>query len=67
MSQRLIPTGERSGLQTRSAPTVTDSLCVRMKRLTAFIKLRSATRDHVNTLDVCSNINLHQNSRYRSS
>ena len=27
-----VPTGERSGLQTHIAATVTDSLCVRMKR-----------------------------------
>jgi hypothetical protein len=31
VSQRLIPTGERSGLQTRIATTESVSLCVRMK------------------------------------
>jgi len=31
VSQRLIPTGERSGLQTRIAATVNASLCAPMK------------------------------------
>jgi hypothetical protein len=31
VSQRLIPTAERSGLVTRIAMTVNASLCVRMK------------------------------------
>ena len=31
MSQRLIPKGERSGLQTRIATMASVSLCVRMK------------------------------------
>ena len=39
MSQRLIPTGERSGLQTHIATTESVSLCVRMKSLTAFVEL----------------------------
>jgi len=43
VSQRLIPTGERSGLQTRIAMTESVSLCVRMK-VTAFLGLDSAIR-----------------------
>ena len=35
-SQRLIPTGERSGLQTYIATTGSVSLCVRMKSLRRF-------------------------------
>jgi hypothetical protein len=31
MSQRLIPTGERFGLQTRIAPTESILLCLQMK------------------------------------
>ena len=44
MSQRLIPTGERSGLQTRIATTESASLCVRITRLAAFVELESAIR-----------------------
>ena len=40
MSQRLIPTGERSGLQTRIATTESVSLC----KLTAFLELESVIR-----------------------
>jgi hypothetical protein len=41
-SQRLIPTGERSGLLTHTATIESVSLCVRMKKLTAFLQLKSA-------------------------
>jgi hypothetical protein len=41
VSQRLIPTGEQSGLQTRIATTVT----VRAdEKLTAFVELETAIR-----------------------
>jgi hypothetical protein len=39
--QRLIPTGERSGLLTHIATTEGVSLCTRMKKLTAFVELES--------------------------
>jgi len=35
-SQRLIPTGERSGLQTHTATTESVSLCTRMKSCRRF-------------------------------
>ena len=40
-SQRLIPTGEQSGLLTHIATTESVSLCMRMKKLTAFVELES--------------------------
>jgi hypothetical protein len=40
----LIPAGERSSLQTRIATTESVSLCVQMKKLTAFVELESAIR-----------------------
>jgi hypothetical protein len=43
----LIPTGERSGLQTRIAATENASLCARMKKLTAFVELERAVCIHL--------------------
>jgi hypothetical protein len=40
----LIPTGERSGLQTRIAVTGSVSLCAPTKKLTAFLELEAAIR-----------------------
>jgi hypothetical protein len=44
VSQRLIPTGERSGLQTHIATTESVSLYVRHDKLRAFVELESAIR-----------------------
>jgi hypothetical protein len=41
-SQRLIPTGEQSGLLMRIAATGSVSLCTRMKSCTAFLQLEVA-------------------------
>jgi len=41
MSQRLIPTGERSGLQTRIAATGSVSLCTQTETLTALLELQA--------------------------
>jgi hypothetical protein len=40
---RLIPTGERSGLQTPTAITESVSLCVLTETLTALLELQAAT------------------------
>jgi len=40
-SQRLIPTGEQSGLLTHIATTESVSSCMRMKKLTALVELES--------------------------
>jgi hypothetical protein len=40
MSQQLIPTGERSGLQTQSAATLGASLCTPMKNGLRFWNLK---------------------------
>ena len=41
--QRLIPTGEQSGLQTHIATTENVSLCGADDKLTAFVELEIAT------------------------
>jgi len=51
LTQRLIPTGERSGLQTRSATTESVSLCTWMKKLTTFVELKFAIRVGRDRLD----------------
>jgi hypothetical protein len=42
--QPLMPTGEQSGLQTHIAAMESATLCLPMKRLTAFLELESAIR-----------------------
>jgi hypothetical protein len=42
--QRLIPTGERSGLQTRTATTEKRLVVHADEKLTAFVELESAVR-----------------------
>jgi len=44
VSQRLIPTGEQSGLQMRIAKMESVSLCTRKEKLTAFMELEVAIR-----------------------
>jgi hypothetical protein len=47
VSQRLIPAGERSGLQTRNAATESVSLLRADEKVTAFVELESAIRASV--------------------
>jgi len=44
VSQRLIPTGEQSGLQTHIVATENVSSCVADEKLTAFLELEAAIR-----------------------
>jgi hypothetical protein len=53
VSERLIPTGERSGLQTRIGAMESVSLCTPDEKLIAFIELESAIRGSAFALTIC--------------